>query len=362
MKAALFYKPQEPLKIEDVPKPEPMENEVLVKVSSCGICATDLHYIDEGVPTFKKPPIILGHEPSGIVETVGSSVKNLRVGDRVIIPPVFSCGVCENCRRGRENICEAMIMMGNHIDGAYAEYVAVPAKDCILIPQELELIESSIIADALSTPFHAVRNRAQVKPGEKVVVFGCGGVGINIVQFASAIGGIVTAVDLSEKKLILAKELGATNTVQVTKESEAKHTFNLTEKKKCPLSESEMKSLLKEIRELTSGGADVCFEAIGNPQVIEMAFNSVKTGGRLCIVGYSKDNVPINMARLMFREMTVLGSLGCRPVDYPAIIELVRIGKIKLTPLISNRFKLEAINDAFELLRKGEAIRSIVIP
>lgn len=341
MKAAVFYEPNQPLKIEDVEKPEISPHEILVKVASCGVCNTDLHYIDHGVPTFKKPPMILGHEPSGIVEEVGEEVKNFKVGDRVLIPPVFSCGYCPNCRLGRENICFNMLMLGNHIDGAYAEYTKVPAKDCQHLPEELPLEESSIIADAISTPYHAVKNRAQVKLGDSVVVFGCGGVGINVVQLAAASGGSVIAVDLVDKKLEIAKQLGAL------------HTINASGK--------EDKELLKEIRKLTDGGADIAIEAIGNPKTIELAFGAVKAGGLHCQVGYTHHSVSLNAARLMFREIEIKGSLGCRPVDYPKIIEMVKTGKIQLKPVVTNKFKLEEINDAFDLLRKGEALRSIIV-
>jgi len=341
MKAAVFHGPNQPLKIEEVENPKIYFHEILVKVAACGVCNTDLHYIDHGVPTFKKPPMILGHEPSGIVEDVGAQVKNFKVGDHVLIPPVFSCGHCANCREGRENICLNMIMLGNNIDGAYAEYVKVPAKDCQHLPEEFPLEESSIIADAISTPYHAVKNRAQVQLGDSVVVYGCGGVGINVVQMAAAAGGSVIAVDIVDNKLEIARSLGA------------RHTINASNK--------DDKTLLKEIRELTGGGADISIEVIGNPKTIEMGPSSLRAGGRHCQVGYSSKTVPLNAGRLMFREIEIRGSLGCRPVDYPKIIEMVKIGKIQLKPVVTNKFKLEDINKAFDLLRKGEALRSIIV-
>lgn len=341
MKAAVFYGPNQPLKIEEVKIPKIEQNEILVKIAACGVCNTDLHYIDHGVPTFKKPPMILGHEPSGIVEETGAEVKNFKVGDRVLIPPVFSCGYCDNCRLGRENICFNMLMLGNHIDGAFAEYTKVPAKDCQHLPEDLPLEESSIIADAISTPYHAVKNRAQVRPGDSVVVFGCGGVGINVVQMAAAAGGSVIAVDIVDKKLDIAKKLGAL------------HTINASDK--------EGKALIKEIRTLTGGGADIAIEAIGNPKTIELASSAVKAGGCHCQVGYTHHNVSVNAGRLMFREIEIKGSLGCRPVDYPKIIEMVRTGKIQLKPVVTHKFKLEEIDQAFDLMRKGESLRSIVV-
>ncbi len=320
MKAAVFHEPKQPLKIEDVETPKIESHEILVKIAACGVCNTDMHYIDHGVSTFKKPPLILGHEPSGIVEEAGAGVKNFKVGDRVLIPPVFSCGYCANCRLGRENICFNMVMLGNHIDGAFAEYTKVPAKDCQHLPEELPLEESSIIADAISTPYHAVKNRAQVRPGDSVVVFGCGGVGINVVQVASAAGGSVIAVDVVDNKLDMAKKLGA------------QHTINASDK--------EDKALLKEIRVLTGGGADIAIEAIGNPKTIELASAAVKAGGLHCQVGYTHHSVPMNAGRLMFREIEIKGSLGCRPVDYPKIIEMVKTGKIQLEPVVTHKFKL----------------------
>jgi 6-hydroxycyclohex-1-ene-1-carbonyl-CoA dehydrogenase len=342
MKAAVFHGPKQPLKIEDVETPKIESHEILVKIAACGVCNTDMHYIDHGVSTFKKPPLILGHEPSGIVEEAGAGVKNFKVGDRVLIPPVFSCGYCANCRLGRENICFNMVMLGNHIDGAFAEYTKVPAKDCQHLPEELPLEESSIIADAISTPYHAVKNRAQVRPGDSVVVFGCGGVGINVVQVASAAGGSVIAVDVVDNKLDMAKKLGA------------QHTINASDK--------EDKALLKEIRVLTGGGADIAIEAIGNPKTIELASAAVKAGGLHCQIGYTHHSVPMNAGRLMFREIEIKGSLGCRPVDYPKIIEMVKTGKIQLEPVVTHKFKLEEIDKAFDLMRKGESLRSIVIP
>jgi len=342
MKASIFYGPNQPLKIEEWQKPTIKPHEVLVKVAACGVCHTDLHYIDHGVPTFKKPPLILGHEPSGIVAQAGSDVKNFKEGDRVLLPAVLTCGSCEFCRTGRENICQTMIMFGNNVDGAYAEYVVAPAKDIFHLPKEIPLEEGSIIADAISTPYHAVKNRAEVKGGDTVVVFGCGGVGINVVQVAAACGGVVIAVDISNKKLEWAKKFGAVYTVNPTK----------------------VENLGKEIKKLTSGGADIAIEAIGNPKTIEAAFGTLRKGGRLVVVGYSAEDIKLSAAKIMYFEMEVRGSLGCRPVDYPRLIELCRIGKIKVVEQVTHKFPLEKINDAFDLLRKHDetALRSIVMP
>ncbi|MFQ5606636.1 MAG: zinc-binding dehydrogenase [Candidatus Zixiibacteriota bacterium] len=201
MKAAVFHGPNQPLAIEEVPAPTPGPGELLIKVAACGVCHTDLHYIDHGVPTFKKPPLILGHEPSGVVAACGADVSGFTEGDRVLLPAVLTCGKCYACRTGRENICENNVMLGNNVDGAYAEYIVAPAKDTFHLPGEIPLAEGAIIADAVSTPYHAVTNRANIRPGDSVLVLGCGGVGINLVQVASAVGGSVIAVDISNEKL-----------------------------------------------------------------------------------------------------------------------------------------------------------------
>ena len=338
MKAAVFYEPNKPLKIEEVPTPEPGPGQLLVKTAACGVCHTDLHYIDHGVPTFKKPPLILGHEPSGTVAALGAGVDGFTEGDKVLLPAVLTCGQCVFCRTGRENICVSMVMFGNNIDGAYAEYLLAPAKDTFHLPDEIPLQEGSIIADAISTPFHAVKNRAEVKPGDSVVVLGCGGVGINLVQVAAAVGGFVIAVDISSEKLKWAKKLGAD--IVINPKEDEKWT--------------------KTVRKITGGGADIAIEAIGNPSTIETAFASLRAGGRLVVLGYTHKDISLNAGKIMYREMEIVGSLGCRPVDYPKLIELCRMGKIKVKELVTSRFSLDKINDAFDLLRKGEGLRSII--
>jgi propanol-preferring alcohol dehydrogenase len=342
MKAAVFHGPNQPLSIEEVPTPTPKPHELRVKVAGCGVCHTDLHYIDHGVPTFKKPPLILGHEPSGIVDAVGEAVTDFKEGDRVLLSAVLTCGVCPNCRAGRENICDTMIMLGNNIDGAYAEYVIAPAKDSFHLPQEVPLEEGSIIADAISTPYHAVVRRGEVRPGDNVVVYGCGGVGINAVQVAAAVGASVIAIDIIPEKLEWAKKLGATATINP----------------------NQVERVDKEVRKMTGGGADVALEVIGNPQTMQAAFSTLRKGGRLVIVGYTNKPVELPAPKIMYFEMEVIGSLGCRPVDYPKIIELARMGKIKVAELVTGRFPLEKINDAFDVMRQGvpDALRSIVTP
>ncbi|HEX9035410.1 MAG TPA: zinc-binding dehydrogenase [Ktedonobacterales bacterium] len=341
MRAAVFYEAGAPLRIQDWPTPEPGEGEILVRVAACGLCHTDLHYIDHGVPTAKRPPLILGHEATGVVSQVGSQAPNVKVGDRVLLPAVLPCGSCFACRTGRENICLNMRMFGNDVDGAYAEYVIAPAKDVFILPDEIPLVEGSIIADAVTTPYHAVKNRAEVRPGDTVVVYGCGGVGLNVVQFARLAGGIVIAVDIAEEKLEHARRLGAAAVINP---------------------KAEQAGVAKAVRKLTAGmGADIAIEAIGVPATMRDAFSTLRPGGRLVVVGYSDQDVALNAGRVMYREMEVRGSLGCRPVDYPRVIELTRAGRIEVASLVTARFPLGEINTGLDTLRAGRGIRSVVV-
>jgi propanol-preferring alcohol dehydrogenase len=338
VQAAVFYGPNQPLRLERWPQPELNAGEILVRIAACGLCHTDLHYIDHGVPTVKHPPMILGHEASGIVVQVASDVETFQGGERVLLPTILACGRCAACLSGRENICQNNKMLGNDVDGAFAEYAKVPAHEVFILPEEIPLVEGSIIADALTTPYHAVKNRAEVRAGDTVVVFGCGGVGLNVVQFAHLSGGIVIAVDISEEKLEWARKLGANITINGREGDVA-----------------------RKIRRLTSGGADIAIEAIGNPSTIQEAFVSIHPGGRLVVLGYTDQNISFHGGRIMYREMEIRGSLGCRHVDYPRVIELVRNGSVQLLPLVTGRFQLADINEGFDTLRKGRGIRSVVI-
>jgi propanol-preferring alcohol dehydrogenase len=208
------------------------------------------------------------------------------------------------------------------------------------LPESIPLEEASIIADAISTPYHAVKNRARVRPGDTVVVFGCGGVGINAVQLAKAAGGYVIAVDNKPAKLKWAAEFGAAKTIDASK----------------------VERVSKEVKKLTGGGADIAMEVIGNPRTIEEAFECVRVGGRLCVVGYTHEAISIVAGKIMFKELEIVGSLGCRPVDYVPLIRMVEQGQIDLKRQVTHRFGLDEIGKAFEVMKEGVSLRSIVVP
>lgn len=340
MRAAMFRGSGQPLELTEVETPTPAAHEVLIRVAGCGLCHTDLHYLDHGVKTFKEPPLILGHEAAGIVAEVGSDVDDLATGDRVLIPAVLACGHCRYCRAGRENLCDRLVMLGNNIDGAYAEYVRVPAAELIQVPAELPLDRACVIADAISTPYHAVKHRGRVGMGDAVAVVGCGGVGLNVVQCAAVAGGRVIAIDVNDDRLEVARRLGAMETVNP----------------------NAVDRVDKHIKKLTGGGVDVAFEAIGRPDTIQLAYGLLRRGARLCVIGYSHEPVELSAARLMYYELEIVGSLGCGAGEYPEILSLVTAGRLSVDEIVSGTLPLEDLNEGFDRLRRGEGIRWVVTP
>ncbi len=340
MKAAIFEGTNQPLVVKEIPTPSPAPDQILVQVAACGLCHTDLHYTDHGVPTFKKPPLVLGHEISGTVAAVGGVANGLNEGQRVLLPAVYGCGRCEMCHRGRANVCPHMIMFGNNIDGGFTEYVLAPAAEAFPLPESIPLVEGCIIADAITTPYHAVVNRGRVRPGDQVVVFGCGGIGLNVVQVAATAGARVIAVDIQDEKLDWARRFGA---------EEA-------------LNSESVERVDKAIRGLTGGGADIAFEAVGHPDVQSSALASLRAGGRFVVVGFSPKPMTLETGRVMFREMEIIGSLGCPPSEYPKVIRLVESGRLKLKELVTGHFALDEVNAALDGLRDGRGLRSVIVP
>lgn len=346
MKAAIFYGPggswpQKPMVIEERPVPEIGPKEVLVKVAACGVCRTDLEYLKvEGV-TPKPPPIILGHEPSGIVEAAGAEVSGLKVGARVIIVPTIPCMECTNCRGGRGNLCLNMVTIGADRDGAFAEYVVAPEQVVYSLPDELPLEESAVITDAVASSYHAVYDIAKVQRGDTVVIYGAsGGLGMVCVQLTHALGATVIGIGRKKWKLDNARELGASVTV----------------------STEDVDRVSKEVKRITGGGADISIDVTGIPSMMEEAVKGAKPGGKVVELGFGFHKFELEINRLMWNELKIMGSKNYYSKDMPAILGLVQKGVVSLEKLVSHRFRLHEINEAYQMLERGELLRAIVVP
>jgi propanol-preferring alcohol dehydrogenase len=341
MKAARFYKVGEPLRIEEVDIPGISPEEVLVKIKACGICHTDLHFIDEGLYKPGKIPQTMGHEAGGDVVEVGSAVKGVRVGDRVLIHFYFSCDQCYYCQRGRQSLCISpdFEQFGFTVDGGYAEYAKAPARSIVELPKEVPY-EAGILVDAGSTAYHAVREIGNVKLGDTVAIIGTGGVGSCTLQMAKLSGATVIAVDINDSKLEVAKSIGADFTINAAE-----------------------KDVPAEVRRLVgSRGVDIVYEFVGRTQTMNDSLEILARGGKLVFIGYSEDNLVLNTRRLVRGELQVVGSRASSKYETEKVVRLVRDGKFKLDPLITHRLPLGSINEGLDLVRKGEAIRAVVIP
>ncbi len=340
MKAARLTKAGAPLEVVEVPKPEPGPDDILVKVRAAGICSSDLHYQD-GRSKVTRLPITLGHEIAGEVAKCGSNVKNLKKGARVSLFYLVTCGECMKCSTGHDNYCGEAKMLGKNIDGGFAEYVAVPARNAFPFPESIPFSQAALMTDAVATPFHALK-RAAVKTGESVLIIGIGGLGIHAVQLAKIMGaGQVVAMDLDQEKLNLAKKAGATATINPEQEDAA-----------------------EKIREITGGhGVDIAIELIGLTTTIRQAIDSTGLGGRTVVVGICPDEVGLNPYHdLLLLEKTIMGSADQCRADFPVIIEMAVQKRLDLSHSVSHELPLEEINQGLEMLKnkKENPVRIVV--
>lgn len=305
MKAAVLHEFKQPLVLEDVPRPTPRPEELVIAVEACGVCHSDLHIADGDWPQLArivKKPLILGHEIAGRVAETGAKVRNLRVGDRVGVPWIYwTCGACEFCREGNENLCANQKITGVTVDGGYAEFLLAPASHVTEIPDNLSSIEAAPLFCAGVTVYRALQ-KAQIDAGRRVAIFGVGGLGHLAIQIAGNLGAEVIALDIADEKLALAKSLGASETCNVAESDAA-----------------------KRIRRL---GAHVALVTSAAKSAYDLAFGSIRPTGTLLVVGLPAENIgfpPILMASL---EINIHASAVGTREDLRSVLAMAAAGKL----------------------------------
>ncbi|NNE92955.1 MAG: Zn-dependent alcohol dehydrogenase [Verrucomicrobiales bacterium] len=364
-RAAVLYEANQPLSIETVSVMPPQAGEVQVRLHAAGVCHSDLHVMKGDQPLGM--PIILGHEGAGIVEAVGPGVTSVAEGDHVIPIWRLSCGVCEYCLGGKPALCDvgtAMRFTGKMPDGqtrfrsgngdeilhyagvsTFSELSTMPEGAVVKIDRDFSLEKAALIGCGVITGLGAVFNAAEMKPGSTVAVFGCGGIGLNIVQGAKIAGARqIIAVDRVKSKLDYAGDFGATDRI-----------------------DSSEHDPVEAIKDLTGGaGVDYAFEAVGLTEPIEQAYDATKKGGTCVVVGIARPDAraKINVNALVYAEKTLKGSIygSTRPrIDLLTLMEMHRAGKLELDQLLTKTYPLSEINEAYDALEKGEVARSLVL-
>ena len=342
MKAARLVAVGQPLAMQEVPVPAVGDREVLVRVKAAGICHSDAHYRAGDSPAGPLP-LTLGHEVAGVVERVGVQVASLKPGDRVCLHYLVTCGDCTYCSRGNEQFCVEGEMIGKHRDGGYAEYICVPARSIVRLPDEIPFEHGAALMCSSSTCLHALR-KARLQGGETVAVFGSGGLGMSAIQLALALGALeVYAVDINEAKLELAERYGAigVNAARVDP--------------------------VAEIKRLTRGrGVDVAVEVVGLPQTMRQALLSLAVMGRAALVGLTQESFEVYpYTELVGKEAEIIGSSDHLLSELPTLLEFARRGTLDLSEVITRTVPLdaEAINAALdELDRFGGNVRTVITP
>jgi 6-hydroxycyclohex-1-ene-1-carbonyl-CoA dehydrogenase len=329
---------------------EPGAGEVVVAVAGCGVCHTDLGYLYDGVRTNHPLPLTLGHEISGRVTAAGAAAERW-LGKAVIVPAVLPCGECDLCRRGLGTICRAQKMPGNDIQGGFASHVVVPGRGLCEVDEGrleaagLALADLAIVADALTTPYQAVR-RAGVKPGSLAVVVGAGGVGGYCVQIANAFGAKVIAIDVDDQKLEAISGNGAALTLNSRKDAKAIKAAVTDFAKKHALRTTEW----------------FIFECSGTAAGQLTAFGLLVHGATLSVVGFTMDKVELRLSNLMAFDARALGNWGCPPESYPAALALVLDGKVQIKPFVEAH-PLDDINRVFAAVHHREIKkRAVLVP
>lgn len=343
MKAIAKVNPGVGIDVIEVPAPEAGQGEVLLKVAACGICGSDLHTYEwtksgrerRGIPI--ELPRVLGHEPSGVVAAVGEGVTQFKAGDRVASDSWGGCGKCYYCRIGRVNLCEPRYNIGSLKDGALAEYVVVPEFNLYRLPDEIPL-EVGAVIEPLGVAVHAVERCLTLKPGDHVLVQGAGPIGLLTALVVRAGGGdvVVTGLASDTVRLKQAQSLGFDTIV------------------------SDSATCLDEVRDRTDGrGADIIFECAG---ALPGAIPLVRKGGEIVVAGNPSSTIELDLLAAIAKELTFTINLGRNPSSWHRSISLLTTGTVDVSPLITHRLPLEKGQEAFDLLRSGEAIKILLFP
>lgn len=324
MKAAIFNKPGD-IKVSDIPVPGIGEGEVLIKVKACGICGTDLHIYRGGVGSAPvKPPIVLGHEFSGEVVEVGKRVDNVKVGDKVAVDPNIYCGKCEFCRIGKKELCENLRAIGINYNGGFEEYCAVPAEQVYKLPDSLDFISGAMM-EPLACCIHGV-DLSKIKSADTVLILGGGAIGLIIMQLARLSGASKVIVsEPIESRRALALKLGADLVVNPVEND------------------------LKEVLEMNDiHGVDIVFECVGSKVTASQAFDVVKRGGHIVLFGVAgiDDEVILKPFDVYQKQLTISGSFINPDTNYRAV-NLLESGRVNVRDLITHRYRIDDINDAF---------------
>jgi propanol-preferring alcohol dehydrogenase len=342
MKALRLTRTTEPLVLESVPTPAPGPFDVLVKVEAAGICHSDVHYRN-GTSAAGPLPLTPGHEVAGVVAEAGAEVRDLRVGDRVALHYLVTCGACRYCRAGREQFCTSGAMIGKHRDGGYAEYILVPARNAVPVPPALSLDHAAVMMCSTATSFHALR-KSRLAAGETVAVFGVGGLGLSAVQLARAFGALtVYAVDIHPAKLALAEGFGAV-----------------------PVNASEADPVTA-LHEATDGrGVDVALELIGLPITISQAVRSVGVFGRATLAGISGRAVEIDTyPECLGKETEIIGVSDHLLSEIYELFDFAVAGRLDLSEVVTASVTLDAdaVNGVLDELESyAGRLRTVIHP
>ena len=359
MKAAVMRAIGEPLRIEDIQVDGPGLREVLVRTTATGVCHSDLHVLEGSLPTAL--PTVLGHEPAGVVEAVGAEVRHVAPGDHVIGCLSAFCGACEYCLAGRPNLCEGEATMRRagepprlskdgepivqfvHLS-AFAERMLVHENALVRIRRDVPLDRAALIGCGVTTGLGAVFNTARLPAGRTAAIIGCGGIGLSVVQGCRIAGAArIVAVDTAAWKLDLAARLGATDVIDAAAGNPA-----------------------PAIVEMTSGGVDYAFEAIGTPATVRQAVRMTRKGGTIVMIGVVPAGTSVELpgADIVLREKRILGCMmGSNRfrTDMPRYVDLYRRGQLRLDEMISARLPLDRVNEALEAMRQRAAARSVLV-